>query len=122
MAIKLMTLSLNTTSPEAMVSFYQALGVDLKPANVKIGSQVFRGVLDRMEIEIYQIQKKNQNQTPDISLRFEVTEIEKVLELIKKIQNVQVMMDLEHMPDGHKAIVLDPDGRSVEILARYPEF
>lgn len=120
MGIRLSTLSLNTTNPEVLVAFYQAMGADLKPAQVKIGSQIYRGQLDNLEIEIYQIQKKSQTLTPDISIRFEVSDIATILERLKQLPQVQIMMDLEHMPDGQKAIVLDPDGRSVEIISLYP--
>jgi len=38
------------------------------------------------------------------------------MERVRSCAGVQVVMDIEMMPDGKKAIVLDPDGHSVEIV------
>lgn len=116
MSVNLKTLSFNSGRQEAMVAFFDALGAGMTAKQVSVGSQSFQGRLNSLEIVIYGIPKKENPTTPSLSLRFEVTQIIPIMEKLKALSGVQVLMDIEMMPDGKKAIVKDPDGHSVELI------
>ena len=116
MALSLMALAFNSGQHESLVEFYQALGAILSPKKVKVGSMSYQGQINGIEIVIYQSNKLESHGLPSLALRFEVEKIDDVMMRLKAIKKAEVVMGIEMMPDGKKAIVLDPDGRSVEIV------
>lgn len=121
MPAKLQTLAFNSERQEEMSQFYLALGANLKPKQVKVGSIVWQGFLGGLELIIYSAPKLNPAPVPQISMRFEVRDVEKSLESIRHVPGAEVLMDLMDLPDSRKAIVLDPDGHSVEIYQPWVE-
>jgi len=111
----LITLTINTENLESMISFLNCLGVDFKAIPVKGGTVMHKGMLGHLEIALISIPKNDHVKTPDYSLRIQVDQIEEVVKKISKHPDVQILMDLHRLKDGNIAIVLDPDGRSVEI-------
>ncbi len=121
MSVKLLTLSFNSDQQPAMSAFFESLGAAMTKKQVRAGSEVYKGSLAGVELVIYGIAKKEKAPSPDFSLRIEVAKIEPIVEKLKSVPGVQVVMDIEMMPDGKKAIVLDPDGHSVEIVEAWVE-
>ena len=116
MALSLISLAFNSKHNEALAQFYEALGAKLLPKKVKVGSMTYQGEINGIEISIYHSEHPEPPKLPSVSLRFKVDDIEGTLSRLRAQPLAQVMMDMEMMPDGKKAIVLDPDGRSVEIV------
>lgn len=104
-----------------MVLFYNALGACLEAKQVKVGSASYRGAIGDLEIVLYGIPKKQPPTTPNLSLRFEVKDIDKVMTGLREIPETRIIMDVEMLPDGKKAIVLDPDGHSVELVQSWAQ-
>lgn len=104
-----------------MVEFYRALGAELVSKPVRKGGECFQGSLGSLEISIYNVEKKETPVTPNFLMRLEVEKIEPVMERVRQVENVQILMDVESLPDGKKAILLDPDGHSIELIEPWSE-
>jgi len=116
MAVRLVTLAFNSGRQEDMVAFYRSLGAELRAKQVSKGGHSYQGNLGNLEITIYSFARREAVAAPNFSMRLEVDEIDSTMERVRSCAGVQVVMDIEMMPDGKKAIVLDPDGHSVEIV------
>ena len=116
MAVKLVTLAFNSGRQAAMVDFYRALGANLQRKQISKGGESFFGILGNLEIEIYSIAKKASLASPDFSMRFQVLDIAATIQKVKQLPDFEIIMDIEMLPDGKKAIVVDPDGHSVELI------
>ncbi len=99
-----------------MVGFYRSLGAELKAKQVSKGGHSYQGNLGNLEITIYSIPRRETVAEPNFSMRLEVDEIDATMEKVRFCSGVRIVMDIEILPDGKKAIVLDPDGHSVEIV------
>lgn len=119
---KLVTVTFNTHQIARMVEFYASLGANLLPSAVKRGGNVYRGALGNLELVLHSIEAKNDEQkTPRVSLRFELTQIESLWLKVKALPGADVIMDLESLPTGKSFIVIDPDGHSIEIFEKWDE-
>lgn len=117
MALKLITLTINTSDQHRLVSFYESLGLNFSPMKVTIGSEAYKSTLPGFEFVIFGIKKNDKiSSTPNMALRFHVSNLEEVMERVKEVPGAQVVFDAEAMVEGRMAILLDPDGHSVEII------
>lgn len=98
-----------------MAQFYKTLGIELIPREVKKGSVTWRGLVGNLELQIYACKKIDPPPVPKISLRFEVANLSDILNKLRLIDGVQIVMDEMQLPDSKSAVVLDPDGHSVEL-------
>lgn len=121
MAVRLMTLAFNSGQHEEMVNFYRALGAKLEVKQVNKGTQSYQGTLGELEITIYCFEKRDPAFTPNFSMRFTVDEIDAIMTRLHAVAGASVIMDIEMMTDGKKAIVLDPDGHSIELIQAWSE-
>ena len=112
----LKTLTLNTPNLEAMVQFFSCLGFAMTRAMVEKGSQMYSGQVGEVRLRLLSIVQQQRSSTPDLSLCLEVERIEAVVENLRNIRGVQIVLDIEQIEGGRMAIVLDPDGRSIELL------
>ncbi len=117
MALKLITLTINTADQQRLVTFYEALGLSFAPMKVTIGSEAYKATLPGFEFVIFGIKKNgNISATPNMALRFHVSNLDDVIAKVKEVPGCTVVFDPEAMVDGKMAILLDPDGHSVEII------
>ncbi len=115
MALKLTSITLNTAHLESMLKFYRILGIDFNEDKVDKGSQVCRAVIEGCEFSLYSAKNLERKNLPALQITFVVDQLEqKVRELIG-VSGVICIMDPTAMPDGKKAILLDPDGHSIEL-------
>lgn len=121
MFVKLQTLSFNSKRQKDLAAFYRALGARMEVKAVKVGSETYQGQLGSMTVVIYGIESRDTSQGPHLSLCFEVKNLSGVLAELKKVPGVQTMMDEAPMPSGKSAVVLDPDGRSIELVELWAE-
>lgn len=121
MSAKLQTLSFNSKRQKDLAAFYRVLGARMEPKAVKVGSETYQGQLGTMKVVIYAIENRDGVQSPNLSLCFEVKNLTGLLSELKKVPGVQAMMDEAPMPSGKSAVVLDPDGRSIELVELWAE-
>ena len=121
MSAKLQTLSFNSKRQKDLAAFYQVLGATMALKSVKVGSETYQGKLGDLDVVIYCIQNQDKIISPNLSLCFEVKNLSVLLGALKNVPGVQTMMDEAPMPTGKSAIVLDPDGRSVELIELWAE-
>ncbi len=115
MNAKLTSITLNTPHLEDMLSFYKILGVKFMESKVDKGSQVQRALVGDFEFSLYSINLGSEKPVPRLQLSFEVTNLDEKMAQILRVPNAMSILDPTQMPDGKKAIVLDPDGHSIEL-------
>lgn len=118
MSINLKTLTLNTAQLEDMVSFFRAVGVELKQQTVNKGGAVFKGQISGTELNLMSIPRRENKTSPDLAFQLEVHSLTKCESELKKISRVQFIMEITELPHGKMMVVLDPDGHSIEIVEK----
>lgn len=115
MELGIQTLTLNTSNLDSMGKLFAAMGFQLQQGKVDKGSDFLRGRIGFVELTLMSIPQMTRAESPGIGLRIQVQNIEKVLSTLRELEKIQIIMDVEYLHEGKTALVLDPDGRSIEI-------
>ena len=99
-----------------MLEFYRIIGFQFKATKVDKGSEVYRAVHNGVEFSLYSIKNVQKSQIPSLQLGFRITDLEKTTDSLRNIAGAMCILDPTDMPDGKKAIILDPDGHSIELV------
>lgn len=100
-----------------MLRFLGALGIEFMPKNVSKGGQCHHGFCGSVEITIYSLATARER-APNFQLSFQVAGLDQLFEKLCAIDGVISVLDPTLLPDGKKAIVIDPDGRAVELTEK----
>ena len=113
---ELTSLIINTAHPEEMLQFYGRLGLEFECKQISKGGQCHRAFLGSVELTLYETKTPSASHRPDLQLTFRIQNLEKVCADLGQIKGVECLMDPTLLPDGNKAILLDPDGRAIELI------
>lgn len=114
----LTSIIINTGRTEAMLGFYGRLGLSFTRKQVSKGGECHKAFLGPVELTLYGVKETAGSKVPDMQFTFLIPELEAAVTDLVKLEGVQCLMDPTLLPDGHKAILLDPDGRAVELIER----
>ncbi|MBS1969761.1 MAG: VOC family protein [Bdellovibrionales bacterium] len=117
MGIAFTSITVNTPNLENMVRFYEILGCKFAKVKVTIGGELFRSSLAGFELSLMSIQSATTGHYPKVMMGFRIQDMEAKVEKLSSIPGVIMILDPTDMPDGRKAILQDPDGHSVELVA-----
>ena len=98
-----------------MLGFYQIVGFHFSATKVDKGSEMHRAQHNGVEFTLYANKNAEVSRAPSLQLGFKVSNLTETVEKIKAIPNAMCILDPTQMPDGFKAIVLDPDGHAIEL-------
>lgn len=115
MESQLFRITINSNQPEVLVQFYSAIGFQFVKKEVEKGSQIWGGQLSGVEMEIFGIKESYSSRSPSVQFSFRVHNIHPMIEKIRAM-NVQIMMEPLEIKTGVMCFLMDPDGRSVELL------
>lgn len=115
MESQLFRITINSNQPEILVQFYSAIGFQFAVRSVDKGSQVWSGQLAGIEMEIFGIQESYSSKSPSVQFSFRVRNIHGLIEKVRPM-GVQIMMEPLEVPNGTMCFLMDPDGRSVELM------
>ncbi len=115
MTTKLTSITLNTLHLEDMLNFYSLLGLEFTKNTIRKGGHAYRAQVGDCELSLCSIQSYENKNTPALQLSFEVKNLHEKVTQMKSSTKAICILDPSEMPDGKKAIVLDPDGHSVEL-------
>ncbi|HWU41951.1 MAG TPA: VOC family protein [Bdellovibrio sp.] len=116
MSLAFSSITLNTSRLQDMLEFYRLLGFQFKAVKVDKGSEVYRALHNEIEFSLYSIKNAQNSQIPTLQLGFRITNLEDRVHQLQKIKTATCVLDPTSMPDGKKAILLDPDGHSIELI------
>jgi predicted enzyme related to lactoylglutathione lyase len=111
----LFRITINSNQPENLVQFYSALGFHFSLKKVEKGSKIWIGQLAEIEMEIFGIPESFSARSPSVQFSFRVKNINQIVEKIRPT-GVQIMMEPLEVAAGVMCFLMDPDGRSVELL------
>ena len=125
MVEKISAIILKTNLLETTVRFYRLLGVPLtQEESDGDGPTHFSHNLKGVHFGVYELdpwtQKERRASVHDTMVGFEVTSLEAALENLKELQPTMVI-EPESVPSGRRCVILDPDGRPVELTQVSPE-
>lgn len=112
------SITLNTAHLDSMLRFFLALGLECFPKEVEKGGGYYRGFCGSVEINLYNLPSAVRERAPNFQLSFSVSELDRRFARLCEIPGVQSVMDPTLLPGGKKAILIDPDGRSVELTEK----
>ena len=115
---QLTSIIINTGRAEAMLQFYGRLGLEFVKKQVSKGGECHKAFIGPVELTLYTVKATAGSRAPDMQLTFQINNLNDVVADLVKIADVQCLMDPTLLPDGNKAILLDPDGRAVELVER----
>ncbi len=114
MQSKLLRITINTTQPDLLLRFYGLLGFQFQQQMVDKGGQTWAGQMGDLSLGIFNIQESFSDKAPGVQLSFEVEKLESLIQEFRQLK-AQIMMEPLETERGWMAIVIDPDGRSVEL-------
>lgn len=115
MSLLFTSITINTTQLQGMLGFYRIIGFQFVASKVDKGSEVHRAVHNGVEFSLYNISNPQKSQIPSLQLGFKITDLERTVQQLVNVPGAMCILDPTDMPDGKKAIVLDPDGHSIEL-------
>lgn len=109
-------LVLKTHQIENLRGFYETIGITFTEEQHGKGPVHFAGQVGEMVMEIYPL---HPDATTDTTTRlgFHVPALDEVLEKLTA-RDAKVVTAAKETPWGYRAVVLDPDGRSVELCQK----
>lgn len=112
-SISFSLLVIKTHQRERLRVFYETIGITFTEEQHGKGPLHFAGQVGEMVMEIYPL---HPDATTDTTTRlgFHVPSLDVVLEKLVA-QGAKVVTAAKETPWGYRAVVLDPDGRSVEL-------
>lgn len=114
---QLISLIIKSSHVEAMLSFYGLLGLEFERKQISKGGECHKAFMGHVELTIYAIKEPvARGSSPDLQLTFRIKNMDALFEKLSAVDGVQCLMDPTLLPDGKKAIFLDPDGRAVELV------
>lgn len=116
MSLVITSITIMTPQLQDMLAFYRIIGFDFVAQKVDKGSELFRAHQESLEFSLYASQQVAKSQTPSLQLGFKVSDLDNIVEKMIKIPGVHCILDPTELPDGKRAIVLDPDGHSIDLI------
>ena len=112
--------SITITTPhlQDMLGFYRIIGFQFRAAKVEKGSEIYKALHNGVEFSLYKTANPLKSQIPSLQLGFLVTNLDATVEQLKNVPGATCILDPTEMPDGKKAIILDPDGHSIELAEK----
>lgn len=98
-----------------MLGFYGIIGFEFVNQKIDKGSEIHRAHRQNIEFALYSLTSATKSSAPTLQLGFRVSEIEQIVAKLSTVPGALCIMEPTQMPDGKKAIILDPDGNSVEL-------
>ena len=111
----LFRITLNSAQPDVLLRFYSVLGFQFSQKNVDKGSRAWQGQLGEIGLEVFNIKETFSNRIPGVQMSFRVKGLEALVDQFRALR-AQIMIEPLDTKTGQMAIVMDPDGRSVELI------
>lgn len=108
---------LRASATDASLAFYRALGLSFVEEQHGVGTVHYSCKVGNIVVEIYPgnsdniLDRRNAGAT---MLGFQVENVERVIESLR-IVGAQILTDPQESDWGRRAVVLDPDGRAIEL-------
>jgi lactoylglutathione lyase len=115
MQSKLFRITLNSSQPDLLLRFYSLLGFQFSQKSIDKGSRAWQGQLGDVSLEVFGILETYSNKVPGVQMSFNVKGLDSLVAQFRML-NAQIMMEPLDLKTGKMAIVMDPDGRSVELI------
>lgn len=113
---QLKLLVLRTAKLEAAKDFYALLGIDLQMKKHGNGPHHYAGTFGEFVFELYP-SNGNHYEDHQVRLGFQVSGLNEILSLVVSTQG-GIVKQPHDTPHGRKAVIKDPDGRSVELYEK----
>jgi lactoylglutathione lyase len=117
--VRLTLLVLKTRQLDKLLAFFRGLGMEFTHEQHGNGPVHYSAKLDKTVLELYPLTADSD--VPDVSTRlgFTVENLNAIVQAL--VQNgVLVITSPKQTVWGYRAVVQDPDGRSVELYQRQP--
>lgn len=115
MSATLRSLVMATSQIKDVLRFYETLGLEFKTKKVALGTEYYWTLANGLEIAFLEKPNVKLDAQPHYMLSFRVRDIDKIYQQFVSNRFIGIM-DPTNFDEGRKAIILDPDGRSVEII------
>ncbi|MBC7370071.1 MAG: VOC family protein [Bdellovibrionaceae bacterium] len=100
-----------------MIRFYEILGCKFEKVKISSGGELFRSCIEDFELSLMSIPSAEKTIFPKVMMGFRINDLDEKVAKLNMIPGVMTILDPTDMADGKKAILQDPDGHSVELLA-----
>lgn len=115
MSANLRSLVIATSQIKDVLRFYENLGLTFKTEKVSLGTEYYWTMDNGVEIAFVEKPNLKQDPQPHYTLSFHVQNIDAKYQQFVSNKFIGIL-DPTDFDEGRKAIVLDPDGRAVEMI------
>ena len=115
MTATLRSLVIATSQIKDILKFYESLGLTFKTKKITIGTEYYWTLANGLEIAFIEKPNVIMDTQPQYMLSFRVKNIDQTYHQFVSKSFIGIM-DPTDFEEGRKAIIVDPDGRSVEII------
>jgi lactoylglutathione lyase len=115
--MKLKLLVIRTADMQKLVDFYTLLGFSFDYHKHGNSPYHYSATIDGTVIEIYPLTKNQTEADRNLRLGFELEDFDRVIELLKDAE-VLFASESAQTDFGFMAVVVDPDGRRVELYKK----
>lgn len=117
MSFLISSITINTSHLQSMLEFYGIVGFQFKASKVDKGSEIYRATHNGLEFSLYAVNELRSSPVPVIQLEFNVASVDVTYSSLLKVPGVLGILDPREISGGRKAILLDPDGNSIELTS-----
>ncbi|MCK6597488.1 MAG: hypothetical protein L6Q37_03925 [Bdellovibrionaceae bacterium] len=115
MVVKIKSLMLATSQVNKLIEFYTLLGINFEHKLIPKGSEFYQAKMDDFSFSIIGKEHMNIEAQPNCSLTFAVTYLDPIFSHLVDKGFIGIL-DPTTIDEQRKCIILDPDGRSVELV------
>lgn len=115
MSLTISSITFNTARLQDMLRFYRILGIHFTPQTVEKGGEFYRAQLGSIEFNLHPQTDIERSVIPGFHWALQVANLEQILGELKSL-GADVLLTPATFTNGEKAIVLDPEGRALELI------
>lgn len=112
--MRLRSVIIASSQLKKVLNFYQLLGLVFQKNHVSLGTEIYTSQIENLEISFIEKNNIMMDSQPHYNFSFKVSDINSIFHDLTHAGFIGILDPIEDK-EGKKAILLDPDGRSVEI-------
>lgn len=116
MSLRILSITIKTSQLQDMLQFYQYLGFRFEKTQILKGTELHRAVVNGVELTLYPVTNVLGRSSPCLQLGIRVDKIVDLVGQLKQVPGAICVLEPEELELGKKAIVIDPDGNSIELI------
>lgn len=114
--MRLRSVIIASSQLKKVLNFYELLGLVFQRNHVSLGTEFYTSQIENFEISFIEKNNIRVDSQPHYTFSFKVSDVELIFNKLTQAGFIGILDPIDDK-EGKKAILMDPDGRSVEITS-----